>query len=923
MTAPQFNFDLPKGHKYQTVKNVNQDKLAGSKSILAKLLARENLTVTHTPSRTAFFVPETRVLNLPIWEGITPAVYDLMAGHEVGHALYTPNGSFAAAAMAMANKLIAKMPRAKIIHKTFLQNVCAGYINVVEDVRIEKMIQATYPGLKRRFTEGYIELYHRNFFGVSSKAEIARLKFVDRINVFFKMGAVATAVVFKGAEADMVKRIGATQTWDDVLAVTEDLLTSVILDYITIAERNKAAKDAMSSLEVGFDAMNAAEWTKRIRDTIESLEKNGENDADDDDEESDEPFKSGAKGLSTVNPEDETGVPAQDGIEDHVPLEREDDEKGHGEAPAAPTINITPEEMADMMADRYNFNTDTQPLIAEEMQEKNGGEAPPKQSGPGGGSGMVGAGARPKDETPDDADDLTSLDIASKTMKAFDEGFDSLSTGRMINTYVYLPEPNMKNIVDDYKVVLKQYAEFKGNNHTNYYAKYNSTLDSQKPKWKKQLDDFMATEKATVNFMYKEFELKRAADVQMRTRVTKSGSLDMKKLPFYRTKEDIFSRFETVTDGKNHGLIMIIDGSSSMSMVFNSVVQQVISLTMFCRKAQIPFEVYMFRNPIGTETGGTPGYFNHKESLAGSVFWNYNANRCEYKLDAVKLRNFVSSRMSAIEYKNGLQNLWNFSVSSSHFSGLDNFTGTPLYEALAASDGVVRAFKEMHKVQVVNYIVLSDGDGGAICAPRTAESIKSFNDAVAALPRDSKETYIDFKENVILKDNGYEVHYPQSEIGVRRYTTSGTWVAQIHNTVYPGYTTQEAVLIKRLKEKYNINALGFYVSHKPASEIRRVEDNPFFTPELKAKMKETAKKEKFFQTYGQYRNYNEYFFLSDDLFKKMGELDIESDLFKGSMPKSNNAIAKKFTSLLKKHTMSRLLLSQFIAQISKVQTATE
>ena len=60
------------------------------KGTLAKLLATENLTVEHRKVTTASFDVVNRVLILPIWKTASNTVYDLLVGHEVGHALYTP-----------------------------------------------------------------------------------------------------------------------------------------------------------------------------------------------------------------------------------------------------------------------------------------------------------------------------------------------------------------------------------------------------------------------------------------------------------------------------------------------------------------------------------------------------------------------------------------------------------------------------------------------------------------------------------------------------------------------------------------------------------------------------------------------------------------------------------------------------------------
>ena len=61
------------------------------KSQLAKLLATEDLIVEHKKVETAQFNVHTRVLILPMWEKASNTVYDMLVGHEVGHALFTPD----------------------------------------------------------------------------------------------------------------------------------------------------------------------------------------------------------------------------------------------------------------------------------------------------------------------------------------------------------------------------------------------------------------------------------------------------------------------------------------------------------------------------------------------------------------------------------------------------------------------------------------------------------------------------------------------------------------------------------------------------------------------------------------------------------------------------------------------------------------
>ena len=50
------------------------------KSNLAKLLATENINVIHQKVETAYFIPKTRTLCLPIWEEMSNDLYDMLTG---------------------------------------------------------------------------------------------------------------------------------------------------------------------------------------------------------------------------------------------------------------------------------------------------------------------------------------------------------------------------------------------------------------------------------------------------------------------------------------------------------------------------------------------------------------------------------------------------------------------------------------------------------------------------------------------------------------------------------------------------------------------------------------------------------------------------------------------------------------------------
>ena len=134
------------------------------KSQLAKLLATEDLMVEHKKVSTASFNVHTRVLTLPMWERASNTVYDLLVGHEVGHALFTPDENW--------------------LEKV---NIPQQFVNVVEDARIEKLMKRKYMGLSKTFFNGYKELNSEDFFQIADE-DISTFNLADKANLYFKIG---------------------------------------------------------------------------------------------------------------------------------------------------------------------------------------------------------------------------------------------------------------------------------------------------------------------------------------------------------------------------------------------------------------------------------------------------------------------------------------------------------------------------------------------------------------------------------------------------------------------------------------------------------------------------------------------------------------------------------------------------------------
>ena len=172
-----------------------------NKSTLAKLMSEEDIFVVHKQMETAYFDSKKRELGLPIWkdEEMTPTIYDLMVGHEIGHALWTP---------------------LDMLEKAAVRKIDHSFVNILEAARIEKKCKRKYPSLVGVMNRGYVDLVKKDFFGTAKK-NIAAFNLIDRINLFFKSGD--TTISFSDEEKVWVDRTAKTETPDEVLDLAEEL----------------------------------------------------------------------------------------------------------------------------------------------------------------------------------------------------------------------------------------------------------------------------------------------------------------------------------------------------------------------------------------------------------------------------------------------------------------------------------------------------------------------------------------------------------------------------------------------------------------------------------------------------------------------------------------------------------------------------
>ena len=175
-----------------------------NKSQLAKLLATENIEVQENAVQTASFDVVNRILTIPIFkeEQKSKHVYDMLVGHEVSHALYTPSDSW----KDMSNR-----------SKEF-----RSFVNVIEDARIDKLIQKKYPGLVDDYLKGFDKMLKDNFFGTKDR-DMMNYALIDKINLYYK-SSKRLDFKFTNKEKILVDAVDKCKNFDDVLKLAEEIL---------------------------------------------------------------------------------------------------------------------------------------------------------------------------------------------------------------------------------------------------------------------------------------------------------------------------------------------------------------------------------------------------------------------------------------------------------------------------------------------------------------------------------------------------------------------------------------------------------------------------------------------------------------------------------------------------------------------------
>ena len=712
------------------------------KGTLARLLATENLTVEHRRVTTAYFDVEKRLLCLPIWNTASETVYDLLVGHEVGHALYTPQEG--------------------------LEDAPKAFVNVLEDARIERMMKVTYPGLRKTFFDGYKELWDRDFFSVANE-DLTKIPLIDRINLYFKG---SSTIEFTDAEQIFVSRASKTKTFQDVLDLANDLY-----DY----------------------AQQAQETKEQIADAPDSPDLVDED------------------GDISVDKEEELEI-------DPVSKEETDesqDDKG---------------ELSDSeLLDQLNY----------------------------GGEGLQDFKPEPKDY--DETESLTD--------SAFKEALETLIDDSA-KEWVYLDLPKI-----DVKKVVTPAAQVQEDLRFHFYGLAVSSKEELQQHEEsleyaiQHYQKFKKDTQKTVNYLVKQFEMKKAADQYKRAATSKTGVIDTNKLHQYKLTEDIFKKITTVSDGKNHGLVMFLDWSGSMNQVLLDTLKQTYNLIWFCKKSNIPFRVLAFQN----------GYYSRSESYSHECVKNPKENQLHIGSD-FRLIEFFSSRQNPRSLEESLKlvyaqafamNSWRMRIHQGY-----NLGGTPLAEAIYCARDIVNDLKRTDKVQKVNVVCLTDGESNPIQWLQERSS-DYYGDGL--LPRQ------------LCHSGGRVFFIRDPETGVTKKISTSPYV-----------TTKEIVSFFRGITNYNW--IGIRLCSK--SEANRV--FRYFADENYSILDKQWKKERF-ASIKEKCGFSEAFFMPDQgIGEGTANLEVKQ--------KDEEATRAELTRAFKKHMGSKMsnktILNKFIEQIA-------
>ena len=219
---------------------------------------------------------------------------------------------------------------------------------------------------------------------------------------------------------------------------------------------------------------------------------------------------------------------------------------------------------------------------------------------------------------------------------------------------------------------------------------------------------FKKSAQKEVNYLVKEFECKKSASAYARATTARTGVLDTAKLHTYKFNEDLFKKVTIIPDGKNHGLVFVLDWSGSMAPVMTDTIKQLYNLLWFCKKVNIPFDVYAFTDSYPANDGVPKYGYERKEGLA-------------LVSDQFSMMNIFTSRTRSKELEDQMKNVYRIACAFDrnrwtqyHVPLGMNLSGTPLNEAIISLHEIIPQFKSKHNLEKVQCVILTDGESAPL-----------------------------------------------------------------------------------------------------------------------------------------------------------------------------------------------------------------
>jgi hypothetical protein len=611
--------------------------------MLAKLLAKENINVSVGNYHTAFFDIKNRTLGLPTWNTNNKFVSDLLVGHEVGHALHTPSDGIER-------------------FKKHIPGAPFDIGNIVEDIRIERLVRDNYPGLVYSFNEGYKYFVENDFFKIKN-SPIEKLGFIDRLNLRGKIGNLVQ-IPLNAEEEEIYSRCLAAETFDDVLNISKDI-------YDRFQKEKEKEKEK-----------NSDQSQKQEDEAGDKIPSPDMSDDQEDEEEND---------SKDSNKKSDNSVPSEE--EDESDEEEEDSQ----------------EQSDGTVASSNKEGTNDVPS---DNNKESVGSDPNHSDGD------------------DEVDQLESV-----TQNEFDSNLKEL---QQVMDYYVVNSPTKEQVMNCITPVDKIMEA------RRMCSSYNAAMNN--PEFVESFVKFKTSTKKHIAVLVKEFERRKSAYQYSRSRQSDSGSINVNRLHSYKFEDQIFKSVTTLADAKSHGMVFIIDYSGSMRYTLEDVVDQTLQLVYFCKAVGIPFEVYGFTGP--------EDIFNKsvKKSFGLNIVLDHNAHVFELLNSGMKKDKF---ELSVRELKAQLFNFNNNAGGRFNiYTKYERMSSTPLLETLIIAHEIVKNFKAKHKVQKMNTIFLTDGDGARL---RFDDNISDANYRKEVKPHTNN-----FNRNYKIKVHGREIAFSQT-----------------------------------------------------------------------------------------------------------------------------------------------------------------